>query len=192
MLGVPVIGRAIPYKAVFSGCATVAAMVIVGATSTDFDAVMQLLSDARRWHQGRGVDVWQPFDPAQIARDISEGRVYVAKIDGWVCGTVTLAESDPLVWGADGGEALYVHKLASSRTSPGIGIGAELIRWARAEAKRRGKNWLRLDTWSGNRGMREYYERQGFRHVRDEFFPLDGPLPPDYRGTYKSLYQIEL
>ena len=39
---------------------------------------------------------------------------------------------------------------------------------------------------------RDYYERQGFRHVRDQYFAPDSPLPADYRGTHKSLYQLEL
>lgn len=167
-------------------------MEVARASVEDFDAVMKLLSDARRWHREKGVDVWQAFDPVQIGKDIREGRVFVAQAGGLVCGTVTLVDRDALVWGRDErGDALYIHKLASSRASAGTGIGERLIDWARGEARRRGRKWLRLDTWNGNRGMREYYEGQGFRHVRDEFFAPDSPLPADYRGTYKSLYQLE-
>ena len=165
-------------------------MVVVPATSVDLDAVLRLLSEARRWQRERGFDVWREFDPARIAEDISAARVYVGKIGGAICATVTLVESDPLVWGADAAEALYIHKLASSRSLPGA--GARVIEWTQEEARRRGKKWLRLDTWNGNPGMRAYYEKQGFRHVRDEFFPPDSPLPADYRGTYKSLYQLDL
>jgi GNAT superfamily N-acetyltransferase len=167
-------------------------MMVMRATRGEFDAVMRLLSDARAWHRERGVDVWAEFDPAAISQSIAEGNVYVAKSAGSVRGTVTLLESDVLVWGADEGTALYLHKLASSRLPPREGVGGLLIRWAAAEARRRGKRWLRLDTWNENRGTRSYYERQGFRHVRDEFFAIDSPLPPDYRGTYKSLYQLDL
>jgi len=52
-----------------------------------------------------------------------------------------------------------------------------LLRWTQDVARQSGKRWLRLDTWDGNRKMRDYYERQGFL---------------DYRGTHKSLYQLEL
>ena len=90
------------------------------------------------------------------------------------------------------GDELYVHKLAVARRHGGLGIGAEILRWAQGLAAQRGKRRLRLDTWDGNRKMREYYERQGFRHVRDQFFAPDSPLPADYRGTHKSLYQLDL
>lgn len=173
--------------------ATVAQVKISPATKDDLGAVLRLLSDARQWHQDQGVDVWQAFDPGQIGKDISAQRVFVAKIAGSTCGTITLVESDPLVWGRDEqDDAIYIHKLAASRTMVGMAIGARLIRWARSTARRRGRKWLRLDTWNGNRKMREYYERQGFRHVRDEFFALDSPMADDYRGTFKSLYQLEV
>ena len=166
-------------------------MQVRAANRGDTDSVMQLLSDARRWHIDQEVDVWSEFDRALIERDVLAGRVYLAMDGASACGTVTLVEADPLVWGPDEkGDALYIHKLASSRAPCGRGIGAGLIQWARTVARQRRRKWLRLDTWNTNRKMREYYEKQGFRHVRDEFFPLVSPLPADYRGTYKSLYQL--
>jgi len=159
------------------------------ATGADFEAVMALLHAAQDWQRARGLPVWQPFDPVAIAASISSAEVYVARTQDRVQATVTLVEgNEPLVWGDDGGCGLYIHRLASSRH----GAGAILIQWARVVAAWRCKRWLRLETWQENRALRDYYERQGFRHVRDAVFAPDSPLPADYRGTRKSLYQIEL
>jgi GNAT superfamily N-acetyltransferase len=152
---------------------------VVWATSADFEAVMQLLSEARFWHVSRGVDVWGEFDTRQIEHNIADGRVFLAKCNGVVLGTVTLLENDPMVWGADDGTALYIHRLVSARTATGRGVGAKILRWAQNFAKEQ-----------GNRKMRAYYERQGFRYVRDAYFPPDSPLPADYRGSFKSLYEL--
>lgn len=165
---------------------------VVAAAPEDLDAVMRLLAEARAWHAQKGVDVWKEFDPAAIAVDIAAGRVFVAKAGGTIHGTITLVESDSLVWDAEPASAFYVHRLASSRDMAGRGIGAGLLRWARRFAAERRKECLRLETWDANRKMRDYYERQGFRHVRDKFFPMDGPAPADYRGTWKSLYELKL
>jgi GNAT superfamily N-acetyltransferase len=162
------------------------------ASAADLPALMDLFCDARAWHAAKGVDVWSSFDPALIARDVAQRRIHVAHYEGTVCGTVTLLDSDPLVWGGDDKEALYVHRLATARSLAGKGIGAQILRWAAEFARARGKRFLRLETWDGNRGMRRYYEQQGFRHVEDRYFPLDSPLPDDYRGTHKSLYELEL
>jgi len=167
-------------------------LAIAAAARADLDAVMGLLREARSWHQEQGVEAWREFDLARIAADIDAGRVYIAHGTAGVCGTVTLMESDVGVWAEEQGDAIYVHKLAVSRSLAGRGIGTEVLRWARDAARQKGRRWLRLDTWDGNRKMRDYYERQGFRHVRDQYFAPDSPLPADYRGTHKSLYQLEL
>jgi GNAT superfamily N-acetyltransferase len=165
---------------------------IAAAGRADLEAVMDLLREARRWHEAQGVDMWREFDTARIAADIDAARVYVARAGNAVCGTITLVETDGLVWGEERGDELYVHKLAVARDHAGRGIGAQILRWARGYARDRGKHRLRLDTWDGNRKMRDYYEREGFRHVRDQYFAPDSALPADYRGTHKSLYQLDL
>jgi GNAT superfamily N-acetyltransferase len=167
-------------------------LAVEAARAADLDAVMRLLNEARAWHRALGVDAWREFDRSRIAADIEAHRVFLASGQAGVCGTITLFESDTLVWGADDAQALYVHKLAVRRDVAGQGIGAAILRWAQDEARSRGRRCLRLDTWDGNRRMRQYYERQGFRHVRDQFFPADSPLPADYRGTHKSLYQLDV
>jgi len=165
---------------------------IAAAGRADLEAVMSLLREARRWHEKQGVDPWREFDTARIAAEIEAGRVYVARAGNAVCGTITLVETDGLVWGKERGDELYVHKLAVARDQAGRGIGAQILRWAQGLARERGKRRLRLDTWDGNRKMRDYYERVGFRHVRDQYFATDSLLPADYRGTHKSLYQLDL
>ena len=154
--------------------------------------MLGLLREARSWHERQGVERWHEFDAARIAADIDAGRVYLARTAEGVCGTITLMDSDALVWGEERGDELYVHKLAVARRDAGRGIGAEILRWARSFARQRGKRRLRLDTWDANRKMRDYYEREGFRHVRDQYFAPDSLLPADYRGTHKSLYQLDL
>lgn len=165
---------------------------IAPARLNDLGALLSLFSDARAWHEAKGVDVWSAFDATQIASDVAQGKVFVARMFGQVCGTVTLVDSDALVWGSDDGQAIYVHRLTTSRKLAGKGIGGDILQWAGGFAKQRGKRYLRLDTWNENPGMRDYYERHGFRHVRDKFFPIGSPLPVDYGGTTKSLYELDL
>jgi ribosomal protein S18 acetylase RimI-like enzyme len=158
----------------------------------DLDAVTSLLREARDWQRSQGVDEWRAFDGQQIASDIAGARVFVARRGAELLGTITLRQSDEPVWESDARRALYVHKLASLRRPEGRGVGAAMLQWAQDFARRAGRDCLRLDTWHDNARMRAYYERQGFRHVRDRFFPADSPLPEDYRGTWKSLYELEL
>lgn len=167
-------------------------LTISAASQADLDAIMKLLEAAREWQRRKGVDVWHEPDRSLVATDITDGYVFVGRIAKEVCGTITLRESDPLVWGAHNQTALYVHRLVASRTSSELKVGEAILQWARRTAIQRGKQCLRLDTWDKNEGMHHYYERQGFRHVRDVYFPGNSLLPADYRGTHKSLFQLDL
>jgi GNAT superfamily N-acetyltransferase len=59
---------------------------------------------------------------------------------------------------------------STSVTSPSIAAwpgGAWLLDEAAREAARRGKRLLRLDAWTNNTRLHDYYRRQGFRVVRN-------------------------
>lgn len=62
--------------------------------------------------------------------------------------------------------SLHLSHFAVDRRFAGLGVGAWLIREAADEAARRGKRSLRLDAWTTNTQLHDYYRRQGFRLVR--------------------------
>lgn len=62
--------------------------------------------------------------------------------------------------------SLHLSHFAVDRRFAGLGVGAWLIREAADEAARRGKRSLRLDAWTTNTRLHDYYRRQGFRLVR--------------------------
>lgn len=49
----------------------------------------------------------------------------------------------------------------------GEGIGAALMDWAIAEARRRGHDAIQLSVWSENLGAQRFYQRYGFIKIAD-------------------------
>lgn len=87
--------------------------------------------------------------------------------DGADVGTIALDDyADPQLWTADerGDQALYLHRLIVRRTHSGL--GAHVLDWASAKAAEMGRDWLRIDVWTGNLALQTYYRHHGFRHVR--------------------------
>ena len=83
-------------------------------------------------------------------------------------GTITLQWSDRIFWGEIPQDAGYVHKLAVRRAHAGRGFGLQLLRWAEEQASIAGKQYLRLNCLASDRVLCDYYyEKAGFRHVRD-------------------------
>ncbi|HEX6797333.1 MAG TPA: GNAT family N-acetyltransferase [Ktedonobacterales bacterium] len=146
-------------------------IIVRPATPADVDALLALYRNAARWLLARGIDQWRPeqFEREAVLRHIALGEVYVAlqAETGKLVGTLALSWADPRIWGEQSPVAGYVHALAVSRSSAGLELGRALLDWAAVQAARAGKTLLRLDCMRDNPGLRAYYERAGFTHVRD-------------------------
>lgn len=84
-------------------------------------------------------------------------------------GTMVLRDTHPAdLWlpADDPGSALYLHHLAVDRAFAGRRVGSWLLDQAAVEAGRRGKRFVRLDAWTTNTRLHDYYRGQGFRLVR--------------------------
>ena len=67
-------------------------------------------------------------------------------------------------WACDSSErAVYVHRLITARSYAGWGLGAEMIDWAGLSAARQyGAESIRIDVWTGNQALHDYYAKRGF------------------------------
>lgn len=140
------------------------------ALGGELDVVETLLGDASEWLASRGIDQWQfPPHRDRIARAIDRGECFLAFRDGLPIGTIQVDDyADPEFWAEDDHpeSAMYVHRMAVSRSAAGQGVGAELLDWAAKRAAERGKRLLRLDAWKDNPGLHAYYQGEGFELVR--------------------------
>jgi len=137
----------------------------------DVNSVVTIWNEASEWLATRGTDQWQyPVRVDAIRRKVAEGVVWLAEdSDGDALATVTLDEdADARLWGAEDrpAAALYLHRLAIRSSLQGMHLGTAIIDWARGMAHAMGKEYLRLDAWTSNTRLHQYYLSQGFRHVR--------------------------
>jgi GNAT superfamily N-acetyltransferase len=63
------------------------------------------------------------------------------------------------------------HKLTVARAYAGRGLGVELLDWAGNRAAVNGAKWLRVDVWTTNSKLQQYYLDHGFTHVRTVVLP---------------------
>lgn len=138
------------------------------ATPEDADTVIALLDDAARWVTAKGIRQWSvgQWERGKVAAAIDRRETFVATDDGVAVGTVNVSVSDEAIW-PEGGDALYVHRLAVASGAHGRGIGAQLLRWAEGQARLRGRGLMRLDCSCDNAALRSYYAAHGYV-FRDE------------------------
>jgi GNAT superfamily N-acetyltransferase len=137
------------------------------AVLADLDDVLDILSEAARWLKSREINQWQVdgFPRDLIGDDISRGAVYIASCNRRVVGTFTLNWSDELFWPGANDAAGYIHRIAVRREARGLGL--ELLKFAERVTLATGRKLLRLDCFSGNAVLCNYYERAGFGRVAD-------------------------
>ncbi|MFD9453430.1 GNAT family N-acetyltransferase [Streptomyces sp. NPDC059985] len=164
-------------------------MILVRAEEADLSRLLKFRTDASAWLSALGTDQWsKPFPASHILGSIRRGEVYLAKEhpEKDAAATITLdRDADPSLWTptevAQG--ALYVHKLAVDRAYAGTGLGTRLLDWAGDRAAQEGVRWLRLDAWTTNTRLQQYYRDHGFTHVRTN---LDAQVVSGWAGQRPS------
>lgn len=165
------------------------------AAPGDLPAILGLIGSAAAWLQRyKDTDQWKRPWPsedernARVARGIVRGATWMVEEDGALVATITYRDrGNPKLWTQDerSEPAVYVSRLIVGREQAGRGLGAALIDWAGL----RGKEWtpaaesIRVDVWTTNHALHEYYKGQGFEHLRT----LDFPDPWEYPSA--ALFQ---
>lgn len=147
-------------------------------------AVLAMLDRATEWLVARGrADQWgtapQSADPRRVAQvtEYADGDgLWIAELDGQPAGALAVGAARPYAPPATAPE-LYVRLLVTDRPHAGRGVGGALLDHARALARQRGVEMLRVDCFAGGDGdLVRYYESQGF--TRTETFTVDTPRGP--------------
>jgi GNAT superfamily N-acetyltransferase len=81
---------------------------------------------------------------------------------------VASSEGDPELWTPEelAEPARYVSKANVVRDQAGRGIGATLLEWTRQKAAENGAKVVRIDVWTTNERMHDFYRRLGFQYLR--------------------------
>jgi GNAT superfamily N-acetyltransferase len=86
---------------------------------------------------------------------------YVAELDGHIVGTFMLTFIRHLL--RQGSLVAQVEAVRVEAPLRGRGLGAEMMRWAIEEARRRGCSRVQLTTNNARKDAHRFYERLGFR-----------------------------
>ncbi|MGW4422186.1 GNAT family N-acetyltransferase [Streptosporangium sp. NPDC004631] len=162
-------------------------LVLRKADSGETGHIFKLLENATTWLQKvKNRDQWATDGEGRrerIRKGIRSGHTWIAW-DGEVpVATLTLDTFAPQIWARweqrvragqtphrgrarrPAGGALYVHRLIVRRDGgySGQGVGAELLDWAATRAAADGLESVRVDVWTTNVELHQYYIGHGFK-----------------------------
>jgi GNAT superfamily N-acetyltransferase len=144
------------------------------ASHRNQEAVTRLIDEASSWLRTKNTDQWARPWPTEkkrnkrIRRGLRKKQTWIVWDGMTPAATVTIAEK-PIrkVWPAAvrdrSTRAVYVHRLVTARKYAGCKLGEQLIDWAGRRGRDSiGAQWIRIDVWSSNTALHEYYMKQGF------------------------------
>jgi predicted N-acetyltransferase YhbS len=146
-------------------------LTIRSATPSDYPVILTLIDAAAKWLSTKGTDQWRepwPDEPGRNARvldDLRRGKTWLAEDGATVAATITLDPADNGVWPAERRRepAVYLRRLIVDRRYRGLNVGAKLLDWASDLAERKHQSqWIRIDVWTTNFALHDYYRAQGF------------------------------
>ena len=146
------------------------------AVMDDMKTIISLIDRTASWLGTKGTDQWakpwpnEPARDARVRRGIQTGRTWMVEDGAELVATVTYRQNgNQKLWTAEEQRdpAVYVSRLIVSRERAGDEIGAALIDWAgRRALKAWGAQWIRIDVWTTNITLHNYYKERHFRPVR--------------------------
>jgi GNAT superfamily N-acetyltransferase len=156
-------------------------MIITRALPGDIDTIMSRRRQRVAWLAQLGQDQWSnPMPRTAVAATVMAGQTWIVRDGEHPVSTITLAawpdtddlwkpDQDPeALWlsADDPADALYAAKMIVPREHAGHHLGAHMLDWAGGRAFDAGVTWLRLDAWTTNSHLHDYYRDRGFQHIR--------------------------
>jgi GNAT superfamily N-acetyltransferase len=142
----------------------------------DFELILAMIDEAASWLRDKQTDQWAQPWPSRAARDervrrgLRDGGTWIVEEHGVPIATITYRPTGNLrLWNRRERRqpSVYVSRLIVRRSHAGLGIGEALVDWAGLRALRDwGAQWIRIDVWTTNAALHNYYEKRGFHFCR--------------------------
>lgn len=126
--------------------------------------VSNILIDVTQALIARGEPLWTPeqFVPDKLQPIVQAGEAWIAFVGDGAAGVVFLQSDDPEFWpDVPVGQSLFIHKLAVHPGFAGRNLSSVILDWAKLQAERQGRRFLRLDC-DDRPKLRAVYESFGF------------------------------
>src|ERR1035438_5502142 len=158
------------------------------AVAGDLPVILGMIDEAAKWLRTIGTDQWNEPWPNRRARDsrvlwgLRHKRTWLVESGRTAVATITyrqhasrkrddnqVPDGDRELWTeAEQSEpAVYVSRLVVRKKFSGLDIGGALTDWAGLRGARGwSAQWTRIDVWTTNEALHNYYTKRGFEFCR--------------------------
>ena len=168
-------------------------MEILKCKSEDIDKIFELYQQGTEHQKTVAIKHWKGFERSLVEKEISEKRQYKIVINQTIACVFAIDYTDPLIWGEkDKDPSIYIHRIAANPDFRRQFFVKKIVEWAKNHAKETRKNFIRMDTGSGNEKLNHYYVSCGFKYLGVVTRGKSEGLPAHYKDGASSLFEIGL
>ncbi|MEP7195533.1 MAG: hypothetical protein ABI851_03380 [Saprospiraceae bacterium] len=158
----------------------------------DLETVYNLHEKAIEFQIKNSNNSWISIDKETIAKEIEKGEVWKMTVGNGIVASFKLLYNDYAVWGIrDNNNSIYLHRIVANKEYPEK-ILEHLIPWIVSFAIKCHRKFIRMDTWSDNIKIREYYLKFNFQHLGDSQAAHPELLPANYSSISLSLLELKI
>ena len=153
-------------------------MSIERADISDLEKIFAIYQRCKSKLDAEGIRQWyeQYPNPTVLQEDIHSGELFKYVFDNKIVAAVVLTEKqekeyETVKWQEVRKKVLVVKRLAVDPNFQGRGIAGELMVFAENFAVKNGYASIRLDAYSGNKVVLDFYKNRGYQEAGEVFFP---------------------
>jgi ribosomal protein S18 acetylase RimI-like enzyme len=167
-------------------------MIVTRCNPADIDLIFEFYDMAIAYQKQQFHKAWMGFERALVEQDIAEGRQWKVVSGDKVACIFVHTNNDPLIWlEKDADPAIYLHRIVTHDDFRGQHILQTIIEWAKGFCAENGRTYIRMDTWSDNQHLIDYYIRSGFAHIGTLVLPDKAGLPVHYGSSDSALLEMK-
>jgi ribosomal protein S18 acetylase RimI-like enzyme len=168
-------------------------MEIRHSTLNDINGIFAIYDEATAYQKTVTRKTWRGFKREQVEKEINEGRHFVIWEGEEMACTFLITFDDEIIWKEAGNDpAIYLHRIATDPRFRGGSYVKKIVDWAKTYSAEHNKQFIRLDTHSGNEKINAYYISCGFTYKGINHIEWTDELPEHYKEGSFSLFEIVL
>lgn len=166
---------------------------IINTEKSDLEFIYSLFDSAIEYQKRKGYPVWNSYDKIVLQKDIEQRLQYkIVWNDNILC-VFSICYSDKIIWREkEQGNAMYLHRIVVNPEFKGQKQFEKVLEWSIEEAKKKGLEYIRMDTWDNNPSIVDYYKSFGFQFVEHFTTPNTTDLPIQHRNLGLTLLEYKI
>ena len=159
----------------------------------DFDFICWMYDEAIRYQKRNNYVGWESIDKEYLKNEIENGLNYkLIQEDSILCAWGVVF-SDPLIWREkENGSSIYMHRVVVNPNFKGQKLFQKVLKWAIDYSIESNLTSIRIDTWTANPAIIEFYKKYGFKVVEEYTTGDTKDLPVQHRNLEITLLEYSI